>query len=823
MKPTPASILHAVLLAIVTAMLVQSAWELPHRPYLGLALSGDLVASVDPGSPGERAGVLPGDRLSRPGPVASGRDPQVGIEPGESLPMDVVRAGQRSRVVLIPEALPDGERRLQTGLIALACAFVLLGGWVWSERRDGLTAAFSLLCLALASVLAGPPRATPEVAMVSAVLTTVMAFLLPALLVHFFALFPDFRAQGRRWTWVRAAYAVAALLGSVALVPLALQSGGIAVPDALADLPQQAASVWLLVGTLGALGLFGASYSRAGSADARRRLRVAFIGSLLGLIPFAGVIAVRGVAPGLTLPGERWAAGLLLLVPASFAWAIVVHRIFDFRAALRAGMTALLLGTIGLVLWAVGEWATARGMPQLSAPLTARTLIFLAVASALAGPTAPWIRSIGRRMVPEDDAPMTLVGPSAPAGGDGDALLVSAADLLSSRLRLVGCAVAVMDGDAPRPLAAAAGTPLADAAAALRWLPGGWWPGGPVGVDAAPVLAPDHDALAAAGVAWLLAVGRPVRAVLLLGRRMGGAWLDRRESVELERWAAHLAVSLENASLRRDATTHGALERELREAGAVQAHLLAQRVPVHPTLDCAALVLSCEPVGGDYFDFVEEPDRRFTLAVGDAAGKGMPAALLLAHVQARFRVMAGERSPAALLASLNRELVRFAQPEKFLGLACARVDVRAGRMEIAVGGLEPPLLRRASGVVEELAGGGGLLGVSESATFRASRIDLRAGDLVLLYTDGLTEARRGAELFGRDRLGELLAQLGHRRAEDIVAALVAEVRAFADEPLDDLTVVVLKQLAAPVRHFGRDDAEERREIEAQALEPSGRR
>ncbi len=90
-----------------------------------------------------------------------------------------------------------------------------------------------------------------------------------------------------------------------------------------------------------------------------------------------------------------------------------------------------------------------------------------------------------------------------------------------------------------------------------------------------------------------------------------------------------------------------------------------------------------------------------------------------------------------------------------------------------------------------------LLGVSEEARYRDTCVDLKSGDVTLIYTDGLTEARLGEELFGIDRVREVLDRHAHERAGRILEALVASVRAFADRPLDDLTVVVLKQLADP--------------------------
>jgi sigma-B regulation protein RsbU (phosphoserine phosphatase) len=346
-------------------------------------------------------------------------------------------------------------------------------------------------------------------------------------------------------------------------------------------------------------------------------------------------------------------------------------------------------------------------------------------------------------------------------------------------------------------------------------------PGGIRSVDDAPLETADREALEAAGVGWLLAVGHePVRAVLLLGHRLAGGWLSPREILELGRFADHLAVTLENAALRIEARSRGVLERELKEAGDIQAHLLPRQAPVYPTLDCAAAALSSESVGGDYYDFVHGPGREFTLVVGDAAGKGVPAALLLAQVQARFRGQSRRGlSPAQLLGVLNQDLVGLDQPEKFVGLLCARVDVRAGCIWFANAGLTPPLVRRHDGQFFEVLAGGVLLGVSSQASYADTCVELGAGDLVLIYTDGLTEARRGEELFGVERVQAVLEGSAHRRAADVVEELLREVRAFTDRPLDDLTVLVLKQLTDPAEapHEG---SQERLKVDAQPADTS---
>jgi serine phosphatase RsbU (regulator of sigma subunit) len=786
------------------ALLIASALSLPHQPYTGMVLREDRIVAVIPGGPAAHAGLRPGDRIR---PHTVGHDPWESVRsatdmasPGQSLLVERDRGGRRELVWMLPTALPDAERRMMAALLAVASGFVLLGGWVWSERRDRLTGSFFLLSLAFAYLLAPLPRFTPPLTLVHEVIYTAVSLWLPALFVHFFALFPEPRlSRGRTAAGVTTAHGIAATLFVAWLLVLTLRiASHPGYLPALAVL-QGTAALWFAAGIVSALVLFVRSYRRAVTPDARRRLRVALAGSMLGLGPVAALIVVHSLAPAASVPGERWAALLTLLVPLSFAWAIAVHGVFDFRVAVRASVAVMGLALIAGAAWFAAESLGAAFWVDRGAGASGATLAVVALAASLAGPA----RGFGGRMPAlETHPPLGAAltgGAGEPRAHDAAELLARACRSVAGALGLDGCTAVVRAGDRIEVVAVAgrpamgieSGSILATAVE------------GPSTLFAAddPALAPaDRVTLESAGVQWVVPVhGAAAPALLLLGRRLAGPWLGRREIAELERLAAHLAVSLENLALRDRAREHGIFDRELERAAVFQSRLLPRRAPIFPTLDCAAATLSSEPVGGDYYDFVQGTEREFTLVVGDAAGKGVPAALVLAGVQARFRSEAnGGRGPSELLAALNRELVERDQPETFVGLLCARVDVRQARLWLANAGLTPPLLRRRSGDCEELTDGGILLGVSGAATYHDETVALAGGDVVVLYTDGLTEARRGEEMFGPERVREVLDAHAHERAGRIVDALIRRVRAFADRPLDDLTVLVLKQLTDPV-------------------------
>ena len=468
-------------------------------------------------------------------------------------------------------------------LLAVASGFVLIGGWVWSERRDRLTRTFFLLCLAFAWLLAPLPRWRSEAsgALYDALYTGVGLYL-PALFIHFFALFPESgQPRGRLRSATTIAYGVATgLFGASFLIMLAEPVFG-AVAAAAQSLIQGMAGLWFAFGLLAALYVFAGSYRRARSTDARRRLRVALAGTVLGALPFATLVAVRNLSPAGPIPGERLAVLLTLLVPASFAWATGVHRVFEFKVALRAAVVLVVLATLGGLVYVAGEWLAAAWRQDLGSGLAGGALTFVALTAAVAGPASRWLRSLGARFVPDvATATERLDAEPGARGGSPGHVVEAACQALAGAFHLDGCLALEFARGGLRTVARAGVTvsppPETDFTAAL---PEG---GGVVALEDLHLRAPDRRALERAGVAWLLPVGGTVRHCLMLGRRLGGSWFGLEDQRELRRFAGHLEVLLENARLREAASTHGARDRELSKAGAIQAHLLPRRVPVVP-------------------------------------------------------------------------------------------------------------------------------------------------------------------------------------------------------------------------------------------------
>jgi len=236
----------------------------------------------------------------------------------------------------------------------------------------------------------------------------------------------------------------------------------------------------------------------------------------------------------------------------------------------------------------------------------------------------------------------------------------------------------------------------------------------------------------------------------------------------------------------------------------IQQHLLPLEAPTLTGFDIAGRSVYCDETGGDYYDFIElmgvGPDQ-LGVAVGDVTGHGIGAALLMASARGVLRSHAGlhGRDLGDLFGTLNTHLVRDTGDARFMTLFYGVIDARARTLQWTSGGHDPALwLRRHSGQIEELPNTGIPLGVIAEATYGSEGpLHLDAGDVIIIGTDGIWEsANAGGELYGKDRMREVLTALAERSAQDIYAAIVESARAFraAEPQKDDVTLVVIKCL-----------------------------
>lgn len=236
--------------------------------------------------------------------------------------------------------------------------------------------------------------------------------------------------------------------------------------------------------------------------------------------------------------------------------------------------------------------------------------------------------------------------------------------------------------------------------------------------------------------------------------------------------------------------------RQRRDASAVQRALLPASVPQVRGLDLAAVTRPALGVGGDYFDFLDGGDGRLCVVCADVAGKGMAAALVMATLRAfvHSHLESAESLPA-LAATLNRRLYDSTAPSRFATCCLLRYDGASRAVDYVNAGHLPPVVRRTSGIVERFAVHGPALGILPGAYFQAGHVSLDPGDVVALYSDGVTDATSAAgDEFGEARLLDGIARHAHRGAPAIVEEILAAVDRFAAgvSQFDDITLVALR-------------------------------
>jgi serine phosphatase RsbU (regulator of sigma subunit) len=270
----------------------------------------------------------------------------------------------------------------------------------------------------------------------------------------------------------------------------------------------------------------------------------------------------------------------------------------------------------------------------------------------------------------------------------------------------------------------------------------------------------------------------------------------------LESFGGQAAAALERARLLEDEQSRRRLTQELQIARRIQLTFLPRPSERLRTLGLAGRTLPSKEMSGDYFDLLERDDGLVALAVADVSGKGIPASLIMSSLRAAFRLLAtGESDPGELCRKLNEFLLASLRETEFVTGVFGLLDPARRRLLYASAGHEPPLLLRGDGTVEWLENGGLILGAFPDQEYESTPVELRARDVLVFYTDGVTEVYRPDRgEFGREGLLEVVRAHRELPARELCSAVLRAVREFAEGPLpDDLTLVAL----APEGRMGR--------------------
>jgi phosphoserine phosphatase RsbU/P len=807
-------------------------------PPFTLGTPWPTIINVSDRAPG--TGLRPGDKIKaidgRPVDGSSDLFRPIRLKrPGDSIEVIAERAGTEQRVV-IPLTSVRSKRISATVYTHAAVmhvvmpAFCLLLGFGVAAIRPRDPMAWLLLILlvsqsqnALSNVSV---NGWPQWLRIPSHVYRALATFSPACMVLFGIYFTSRWRVDIRHPWIK--WLVIVPVTGMTLFTMVMQIGisdTYRTVEPLVDLFSRRAPAGNVAGLLGIVLFFVTigSKSRDPSLDkdARRRLRLLLWGSAVSLIPLSCLvifILIYGFQDNL------WSAVpimLTLLFPVTMAHVIVVHRAMDVRVAIRQGVQYAFVRNGVRVLQVIVCAAVVILVTILTErremPLAARlAVVSLAVASVffvrtLARRVADWVDRRFFRESYQSDAILSDLSAHVSQMLETLPLLQTVAERLSSTLHVPKVAFLVAQN-------------------------GGFEPAFALGYDALP---PVRFVERAATIVQLERGPRPVRlrhedetswinsvnaeerrqlerleAQVLLpmagrDRLLGFISLGEKRSEEpysptdlrlLASVATQTGLALDNSQLA-SAVAHEIaqrklLHREIEIASEVQQRLFPQTSPPVEGLEYSGTCRPARGVGGDYYDFLELPDGGFGVAIGDVSGKGIPAALLMASLQASLRgqTIRGGQNLAELLASINRLICDASSPNRYATFFYAQYLPSTRLLKYVNAGHNAPIvLRRQEAIRLEI--GGPVVGLLPDATYEQGSIDLRHGDLIVLYTDGISESMNAAdEEWGEEEIIATARRCRERTAAEIRDVLIAGAEAFAagTPQYDDMTVVVLK-------------------------------
>ncbi|MFO7608248.1 MAG: SpoIIE family protein phosphatase [Candidatus Krumholzibacteriia bacterium] len=757
-------------------------------------------------------------------------------EPGTVVPY-LVRRGTEQLTLRVPLGTTRVDLRDYSVNVVLALVYLVIGFAVYlrsgNERAPSL---FFVLCLLFGLYFMTNLQQVSYFlgAIITQNIGAFARFMLPAVFLHFFLVFPR-----KKLTLTKHPFLAPLLY----LLPWMFYLRFTLNQFIGSEGAKIGATSWIVLGLYYVFGLWALLHGYFSYRDPlmRQRVRILTFGTLAAVIPFLIVkigMEELNFRTGLT----RLGAIPLAMIPISFGYCVARYQVLQIDLLLKRNLAYALLtggvwlGYLGLAWWLGGRLLEV--VPAAASPLIAAGTT-LAVAAGLWPLRRGLQQALDRRFYHSRDNLAAVIeefSKEIPRLIQRDALLERVGRRLVGALELPGLAFYLGEGDhqarefvlagrtfAATPPRTEEDTPppappvwperlhLAALAPLLEQQSEPFWadPGDAFEIEMRQAITREQAELKARAREQLILVDHGVQLVVPLvaqGRLVGLVALPGRPGDEdwavyelqlLTIVAGQVALQVENARLYEEEVAKQKLEEEIAMARQIQARLLPRRIPSYAGVEIEAVNISSKQVSGDYYDVIEREDGRLGIVIADVSGKGMPASILASNIQAALRAQCDTcESPAEVLTRINKQIHASTDPQHFATLFLSLFDPATRRLRYSSGGHNAPVIMRADGTVHLLEKGGMPLGAFDFGTYEEEEVQLEPGDMLFMYTDGLTETkgRDGDEDYGEDRLNDLLRE--HRRtpAADLFAEVHRRLRDFSGrkDADDDITMVCVK-------------------------------
>ena len=540
----------------------------------------------------------------------------------------------------------------------------------------------------------------------------------------------------------------------------------------------------------------------------RLKKQVGFV--LWGIRASVGLYAIAFIFPALNILQTSQAmshlltSGALLIGAGSIAWAIIRYQFLDIRLIIRRGLifsftSALIIGLYLLTYTQGKKWI--QGTMGIDIPIL--EIIFIVLALFTFQPIFNLIEKVFDRIFSRERSDYRNVlqelSHSIMTTFDIKTLVQKITSTLRKTMALENVELILPNQD---------GTfSLETGDAQYNWKPNEEWikilqsKEEPTGFDEISLLVKDDKSLEKlrklnAFLIVPLIYRENLSGILTLSEKATKTHFTAEDMTVLSVLSSQAAIAFENAHLHQDLLEKQRMEEELRLAREIQQNLLPNICPTGEFFELVGYNLPSKEVGGDYYDFISLAEDRIGIAIGDISGKGIPAAILMSNLQATLRISANQDIRCSdVVSQVNRQITKTTSIEKFATFFYGIFNSRTFSFEYTNAGHNYPILWRKNGSHILLKKGGLIIGIIEKTNYQTGEVQLKTGDTLLLYTDGITESMNSSgEEFGEKRLLNCLSRIDHNSAQEILENVLTEVTDFSRSDLysDDLTLVVLR-------------------------------